>query len=320
MGRHRRVSHAPEPPAVTYDVGPRQRGSHRRPIPPPSRGGGLSARAGLLGASAAMAMGAVAVASTVVPQPGGDSGTQYSDITAGGPPDTSELPSVPSPSGGSESPGGDGGDGSGEGSSLPPGSPPSPEQPQDPGGSQPSEPGGGNAGGNESAPAEPGGGKPGGGSDGAGSGEGSGEGSGSGSGSGSSGGGSSSSPSEIAEAEVLSLVNEEREEAGCKPVKADRSLIGMAGDFARQMAVQGFFSHIAPDGSGPWDRAEEAGILDLGGENIARGQSTAEEVMEDWMDSPAHKANILNCEYRTLGVGAYLSGDDGPWWTQNFGY
>ncbi len=264
-----------------------------------------------------MAMGAVAVASTVIPQPGGGSGTQYSDVEAGGPPDTSELPSVPSPSGGSEVPGGDGG-GNGEGGAVPPESPGA-EQPQDPGGSQPSEPGGGNPGGDNSQPSEPGGGKPGGGSE-SGSGSGEGSGSGSGSDSGSSGGGAPKSRTEVAEAEVLSLVNEERADAGCKPVKADRGLIDMAGDFAKDMAILGFFSHIAPDGSGPWDRAEEAGILDLGGENIARGQSSAEEVMEDWMDSPAHKANILNCEYRTLGVGAYLSGDDGPWWTQNFGY
>lgn len=265
-----------------------------------------------------MAMGAVAVASTVVPQPGGSSGTQYSDVEAGGPPKQSpDLPSVPSPSGGSETPGDGGGAEDGAGGSVPPDSSQTPEQPQDPGNSPPPKPGG-NGGGDNSQPSEPGGN---GGGKGNGNGSSNGEGSGSGSGSGNSGGGSRPpSASSAAEADVLSLVNEEREEAGCRPVKAESKLTELAGDFSRSMGIQGFFSHIAPDGSGPWDRAEDAGILELGGENIARGQPDAEAVMDDWMDSPAHKANILNCEYRTLGVGAYLSGSDGPWWTQNFGF
>lgn len=263
-----------------------------------------------------MAMGAVAVASTVVPQPGGGAGTQYSDRidAAGPPPDSADLPTVPSPSGGSETPGG-GGQGNEEGDNVPPDPSETPEKPQDPGNQKPSDPGGGNEGGGGSTqPSDPGNGQ--------GSGNGGGSGNGQGSGSGNSGGGNSrpSSPTAIAEAEVLELVNEERRDAGCRSVKADSDLADLAGDFSRDMAVQGFFSHLSPDGADPWDRAEDAGILDLGGENIARGQPDAEAVMEAWMDSPGHRANILNCEYRTLGVGAYLSGNDGPWWTQNFGY
>ncbi|MEK8172713.1 CAP domain-containing protein [Streptomyces sp. M19] len=60
-------------------------------------------------------------------------------------------------------------------------------------------------------------------------------------------------------------------------------------------------------------------MADLGGENIARGQATAQAVMDSWMNSPGHRANILNCEYRTLGVGAHFA-PDGPWWTQDFGF
>ncbi len=312
MGRHRRVSHAPEPPAVaySYDVGPRQeRGSHRRPMPAAPVRGGFSARAGLLGASAAMAMGAVAVASTMVPQPGGTSGTQYSDrVQADGPPDQSpEAPSVPSPEGGAESPGGEVGESTG--GNVPPDSEGNDGRPQSPGSSQPSEPGGGSSGDN-SKPSDPGG-NGGESSDSGGKGD---------SGSGSSDEERPASKTEAAEAEVLSLVNEERDEAGCKPLKNDPKLEELAGDFSKDMGILGFFSHLGPDGTSPWDRAEDAGILDLGGENIARGQSDAESVMEAWMDSPGHKANILNCNYRTLGVGAYLSGDSGPLWTQNFGY
>ena len=327
MGRHRRVSHAPEPPAVayqyqysqysqySYDAGPRQeRGSHRRPVAAPTRGG-FSARAGLLGASAAMAMGAVAVASTMVPQPGGTSGTQYSDrIQADGPPDQSpEVPSIPSPEGGAESPGGEVGEGTG--GNVPPPSPGDGERPQGPGsGERPSEPGGGSSGDDSSQPSDPGG-------NGNGNGSENGNSGGKGNGNGSSESGNSRpSATETAEAEVLSLVNEERDDAGCKPLKNDPELEELAGEFSRDMGILGFFSHLAPDGTTPWDRAEDAGILELGGENIARGQEDAEAVMDAWMDSPGHRANILNCDYRTLGVGAYLSDDSGPLWTQNFGY
>ncbi|MFF9482284.1 CAP domain-containing protein [Streptomyces sp. NPDC014733] len=122
-----------------------------------------------------------------------------------------------------------------------------------------------------------------------------------------------------AEAQVLSLVNDERAKAGCAPVKADTQLASLARAFSGDMAARGFFDHTDPDGKGPWDRARAAGISDLGGENIARGQADAAAVMESWMNSPGHRANILNCEYRTLGVGVHR-GPGGPWWTQDFGF
>ncbi|WP_079035675.1 CAP domain-containing protein [Streptomyces albus] len=122
-----------------------------------------------------------------------------------------------------------------------------------------------------------------------------------------------------AEGEVLALVNQERAQAGCRPVKADPELAALAGRFSVDMAERGFFSHTTPDGKSPWDRAEAAGIEDLGGENIARGQANARSVMDAWMKSPGHRANILNCDYRTLGVGAHFA-EGGPWWTQDFGF
>ncbi|MCL8016111.1 CAP domain-containing protein [Streptomyces sp. AS02] len=122
-----------------------------------------------------------------------------------------------------------------------------------------------------------------------------------------------------AAAEVLSLVNEERAKVGCSAVSANSSLADLAQDFSEAMADRGFFDHTDPDGASPWDRAAKAGITDLGGENIARGQSDAAAVMEAWMNSPGHKANILNCDFKTLGVGVHF-GSGGPWWTQDFGY
>ncbi|MFF0382074.1 CAP domain-containing protein [Streptomyces sp. NPDC004286] len=123
----------------------------------------------------------------------------------------------------------------------------------------------------------------------------------------------------VAEAEVLRLVNVERAKVGCTPVAANSALTGLAEAFSGDMAARAFFDHTDPDGATPWDRAAKAGITGLGGENIARGQSDAAAVMEAWMNSPGHRANILNCDFKTLGVGVHLA-PGGPWWTQDFGY
>ena len=106
---------------------------------------------------------------------------------------------------------------------------------------------------------------------------------------------------------------------GCSPVTADSGLAALATAFSDDMAARDFFDHTDPDGASPWDRAKKAGITDLGGENIARGQANAQLVMDSWMNSPGHKANILNCDFKTLGVGAHFA-SGGPWWTQDFGY
>ncbi|MFF8095100.1 CAP domain-containing protein [Streptomyces sp. NPDC016675] len=137
-----------------------------------------------------------------------------------------------------------------------------------------------------------------------------GAGSGSGSGSGGSGG---------PEAQVLALVNEERAAAGCSPVTANDRLTRAADDYSDVMASSGVMSHTGPDGSTMASRVEAAGYQwSTLGENIARGQADAASVMESWMNSSGHRANILNCSFRELGVGVHF-GDGGPWWTQNFG-
>ncbi|MDG9703697.1 CAP domain-containing protein [Streptomyces sp. DH37] len=313
MGRHRRAEPVPAPAPVTPSraAGGRHRGPHRKRSAAP-------VRTGLLGASAAMAMGAVAVASGLLPGPNGDytvgGFAPPSGVTPGG--GLSDLQTQgavtpPAPD--------DRGDGStasrGDGRTTSPGaeSPrgPGPEKPDATPSGKPAEPtpshsstppAGGNdtpreSSGTPGAPSEPPASShrptaPG-----------------------------SPSPDEetAAEAEVLRLVNLERAKAGCRPVTADPELAELAGEFSRDMAAQGFFSHTGPDGDTPWDRAEAAGIDNLGGENIARGQANAQSVMDAWMDSPGHRANILNCDYRTLGVGAHFA-EGGPWWTQNFGF
>ncbi|ANJ10997.1 CAP domain-containing protein [Streptomyces parvulus] len=141
-------------------------------------------------------------------------------------------------------------------------------------------------------------------------GTGGGTGSGSGSGSGGSGG---------PEAQVLALVNEERAAAGCSPVTANDRLTRAADDYSDVMASSGVMSHTGPDGSTMASRVEAAGYQwSTLGENIARGQADAASVMDSWMNSEGHRANILNCSFKELGVGVHF-GDGGPWWTQDFG-
>lgn len=156
----------------------------------------------------------------------------------------------------------------------------------------------------------------GGGGSGSGSGSGSGD-SGSGSGSGSDAG--SGSGSGGPEAQVLTLVNKERAAAGCSPVTANDRLTRAADDYSDVMADSGVMSHTGPDGSTMAGRVEAAGYQwSTLGENIARGQGDAASVMDSWMNSSGHRANILNCSFKELGVGVHF-GDGGPWWTQDFG-
>ncbi|MGW4884000.1 CAP domain-containing protein [Streptomyces murinus] len=121
-----------------------------------------------------------------------------------------------------------------------------------------------------------------------------------------------------AEAEVLKLVNDERAKAGCSALSANSALTNLAESFSDDMAARGFFSDTDPDGKSPWDRATAAGVTGLGAENIARGPADPAAVVKAWMASPEHRANILNCDFHTLGVGVHF-GAGGPWWTEEFG-
>ncbi|MFD0142822.1 MULTISPECIES: CAP domain-containing protein [unclassified Streptomyces] len=118
--------------------------------------------------------------------------------------------------------------------------------------------------------------------------------------------------------EVVRLVNVERAAAGCKALTVDADLTEAAQDYTDDMAATGNFSHTGTDGSQPQDRIEAAGYTwSRSGENIAKGQADAAAVMDAWMHSPGHRANILNCGFTEIGVG--VSTDGGPWWTQDFG-
>ncbi|MFB7599277.1 sigma-70 family RNA polymerase sigma factor [Streptomyces sp. NPDC056160] len=120
-------------------------------------------------------------------------------------------------------------------------------------------------------------------------------------------------------AQVVALVNKERANAGCGPLTEDPQLDAAAQGHSDDMAARNFFDHTNPDGKDPGQRITTAGYhWSTYGENIARGQQTPASVMDSWMHSPGHRANILNCSFKDIGVGVH-KGSGGPWWTQDFG-
>ncbi|MFJ8632175.1 CAP domain-containing protein [Streptomyces sp. NPDC093568] len=121
-------------------------------------------------------------------------------------------------------------------------------------------------------------------------------------------------------AEVVDLTNRERARAGLHPLAVDPALTGAAQAYSTDMAVRAFYSHTSPEGTQPWDRAAAAGSrMRTIGENIACGQRSAGEVVDGWMNSPGHRANILKRDFTHIGIGFAGGGPAGTYWTQLFG-
>ena len=120
------------------------------------------------------------------------------------------------------------------------------------------------------------------------------------------------------EQEVFDLVNQIREENGLEPFVYNETLAETARAHSQDMIDRNFFSHTNPDGEDPFDRMRDNGLsFSMAAENIAAGQRTPEEVVNSWMNSEGHRANILGgCE--ELGVGLALGGSYGYYWTQCF--
>jgi uncharacterized protein YkwD len=123
------------------------------------------------------------------------------------------------------------------------------------------------------------------------------------------------------EDEVVRLVNAERRRAGCGAVRPDTRLRTAMRLHLAELGRRGdlFISHDSADGRSFADRAEEQDYDAAGGENVARGQRDAESVMESWMNSDGHRANILNCSFRAIGAGAVRGVDNTIVWGQIFG-
>ncbi|MGW6417939.1 CAP domain-containing protein [Streptomyces sp. NPDC055055] len=119
--------------------------------------------------------------------------------------------------------------------------------------------------------------------------------------------------------EVVALANTERDKAGCGPLRSERRLRAAAQGHADDMAARDYYEHHTPEGRDAGDRISGAGYAwATWGENIHRGPRTPARAMDDWMGSPGHRANILNCAFKDIGVGVALTAN-GPWWVQDFG-
>lgn len=116
---------------------------------------------------------------------------------------------------------------------------------------------------------------------------------------------------------VVQLVNQEREKAGLQPLSISRSAEAAA--LIRSKEIENSFSHTRPNGSSFSTALKEQGVsYRSSGENIAWGQKTPEQVMQGWMNSSGHRANILNANFTAIGVGYYRSPAGVNYWTQLF--
>lgn len=137
---------------------------------------------------------------------------------------------------------------------------------------------------------------------------------------------STSNPLQSIIDQVVTLTNDFRRQNGLPALTLNNKLSAAAQTHSQNMAVQDFFSHTGKDGSTPSNRISAAGYnWSTAAENIAAGYSTANDVVQGWINSPGHRANLLNANLKDIGVGYYyLANDTGSqnwnyYWTQDFG-
>lgn len=137
--------------------------------------------------------------------------------------------------------------------------------------------------------------------------------------------GMASIDNEAYELEVIRLTNLERTSRGLPPLKRNGDLTDAARAHNLDMITNDFFSHTGSDGSSSSVRACREGFLPYGwgscyvGENIAAGYTTPADVVTGWMNSSGHRANILNPDYREIGLGHNVSDSGGNYWTMPLG-
>lgn len=119
---------------------------------------------------------------------------------------------------------------------------------------------------------------------------------------------------------ALVAANRERVDAGLRPLAWSSALAAVAYAHSRDMATRDFFEHTNPDGQSPFDRMIAAGIdFMAAGENIAyNGSGNGEAVIQQWMHSPGHRANLLSYHFGKVGMGVAVSADGRYYWTQDF--
>jgi hypothetical protein len=109
--------------------------------------------------------------------------------------------------------------------------------------------------------------------------------------------------SQITQARVIELTNQERAKNGLGPVKENSMLDAAAAAKAQNMFEENYWAHYSPSGKDPWGFIQRAGYhFSYAGENLARNFNTSEEVVQAWMDSPSHRANLLGNKYQDIGI------------------
>lgn len=121
------------------------------------------------------------------------------------------------------------------------------------------------------------------------------------------------------EQQVIDLVNRNRVSAGLAPLTANWELSRVARYKSQDMINKGYFAHQSPTYGSPFQMMESFGIrFTAAGENIAYGQRTPQEVMNAWMNSSGHRANIMSPIYNQIGVGVAKAANGTFYWTQEF--
>ncbi|MEV4515356.1 CAP domain-containing protein [Dactylosporangium sp. NPDC049525] len=122
------------------------------------------------------------------------------------------------------------------------------------------------------------------------------------------------------ESEVVTLTNNYRTANGCGALRIDTRLVAAARTHSTDMVTNNFFSHTGSNGSTFVQREVGAGYTTgASAENIAWGYRSPKEVVDGWINSAGHRANILNCASVAVGVGVAYKADGTPYWTQDFG-
>ncbi len=120
------------------------------------------------------------------------------------------------------------------------------------------------------------------------------------------------------EMEVVKLVNIERQKEGLAPLTYSEELSKVAKLKSQDMADNNYFNHNSPTYGDPFTMMKNFGIkYSTAGENIAKGYFNAQSVMNGWMNSSGHRANIMNPSFGKIGVG-YVEKNGTTYWTQMF--
>jgi uncharacterized protein YkwD len=128
-------------------------------------------------------------------------------------------------------------------------------------------------------------------------------------------------PADTIRQQMFEALNNYRAANGLRPLIYSKRLEAAADAHVADLATRAFFDHINPDGEDPGDRAREAGFChEYVGENIAAGQTSVAAVQIAWQNSPSHNENMLEPDYRYVGMGHYVDSNGRQYWAQEFAF